>query len=211
MSPARKLLSKRGEPKQDRAAVTIERILDATAELLASEGFEGVSTNLICKHAGLTPPALYRYFPNKHAVLKELGERLLDAQNAALKYWADELYDEKALVRSFVDLMEGQVAATADQPHADWILRSLYASPILIDVRLASHHLATKLLTDKMMKDRAGLNRKAVYRHNRLSVEIGYSALEMLADEPKEASYLIKETARMLAARHAEFIGVKLT
>ena len=43
--------------------------------MLEEVGFERLSTNMICKRAGLTPPALYRYFPNKYAVLKELGER----------------------------------------------------------------------------------------------------------------------------------------
>ena len=75
-------------PRQGRAQETFERILSITAELLAEVGIERLSTNLICERAGLTPPALYRYFPNKYAVLHALGERLMGAQNALLADWA---------------------------------------------------------------------------------------------------------------------------
>ena len=61
-------------PRQGRAQETFERILAITADLLSEVGIERLSTNLICERAGLTPPALYRYFPNKYAVLHALGE-----------------------------------------------------------------------------------------------------------------------------------------
>ena len=86
MSPARARLATRRRappleakkrPEQQRAAETVERILEATAAALADIGFERLSTNIVCARAGLTPPALYRYFPNKYALLYELGRRLM--------------------------------------------------------------------------------------------------------------------------------------
>ncbi|WP_445380862.1 TetR/AcrR family transcriptional regulator, partial [Pseudomonas syringae] len=50
-------------------------------------GIERLSTNLVCERAGLTPPALYRYFPNKYALLTVLGERLLEKQNERIDHW----------------------------------------------------------------------------------------------------------------------------
>src|SRR5512139_3320805 len=75
-------------PRQGRALETYERILGVAAELLGEVGVERLSTNLVCERAGLTPPALYRYFPNKYALLHELGERLMAAQNQLLEAWA---------------------------------------------------------------------------------------------------------------------------
>ena len=69
-------------PAQQRSSETYERILAVTAETLAEIGFERLSTNIVCERAGLTPPALYRYFPNKYALLYELGRRLMQRQNA---------------------------------------------------------------------------------------------------------------------------------
>lgn len=40
-----------------------------------------------CERAGLTPPALYRYFPNKYALLSESGQRLMQRQNERVDHW----------------------------------------------------------------------------------------------------------------------------
>lgn len=72
MPPTRKkpqppALTAKKQPAQQRGAETYERILEVAAALLAEVGIERLSTNLICSKAGLTPPALYQYFPNKYA------------------------------------------------------------------------------------------------------------------------------------------------
>src|SRR5580698_5240605 len=77
------------QPLQRRARATKERLLDVAGELLAEVGVERISTNLICARAGMTPPALYRYFSDKYAVLEALGQRLMDRQNTALFDWLD--------------------------------------------------------------------------------------------------------------------------
>ena len=79
----------RTTPAQSRARRTVESILSAAAELLGEVGVEQLSTNLVCRRAGMTPPALYRYFPDKYAILSELARRLLDAQAEAVFAWVD--------------------------------------------------------------------------------------------------------------------------
>src|SRR5688572_14877345 len=86
----------RAAPKQERALQTRERLLDVAGELLAEIGIERISTNMICAHAGVTPPALYRYFKDKYAVLEALGRRLMDRQNVVLSAWLDR-YAPKGL------------------------------------------------------------------------------------------------------------------
>ena len=71
-------------PRQGRAQETYERLLGVAADLLGEVGIERLSTNLICDRAGLTPPAFYRYFPNKYALLHAMGwTPTLPAQTAA--------------------------------------------------------------------------------------------------------------------------------
>jgi len=70
-----RLQSPSPRPAQQHATETFERILEVTAQTLADIGIERLSTNLARERAGLTPPALYRYFPNKYALLSELGRR----------------------------------------------------------------------------------------------------------------------------------------
>ncbi|MDO9369158.1 MAG: helix-turn-helix domain-containing protein, partial [Sphingopyxis sp.] len=77
----------RRSPQQDRARQTQGRLLDVAGELLADVGIERISTNMIAARAGLSPPALYRYFDDKYAVLEALGRRLMERQNAVLEAW----------------------------------------------------------------------------------------------------------------------------
>ena len=70
-------LDTKQQPVQQRSVETFELILDVTAQLLGDVGVERLSTNMVCEKAGISPPALYRYFPNKYAILKELGARLM--------------------------------------------------------------------------------------------------------------------------------------
>ncbi|MDT9091483.1 helix-turn-helix domain-containing protein, partial [Escherichia coli] len=80
-SPAGIQLETKLQPTQARAQGTYEIGLATAGEMLRDMGFEQLTTNAICQRAGLTPPALYRYFPNKYAILKELGDRLMSAQD----------------------------------------------------------------------------------------------------------------------------------
>ena len=84
---ARTEVNPRSLPKQDRAQATYDLLLDVAGELLGEVGIERISTNMICARAGLTPPALYRYFKDKYAVLEALGQRLMTKQNDALEAW----------------------------------------------------------------------------------------------------------------------------
>ncbi len=68
-------LDLRRTPMQARGQATLERILDATAELLDELGIEAITTNLISRTADVNVATLYQYFPNKQAVLLALFKR----------------------------------------------------------------------------------------------------------------------------------------
>ena len=54
-------ISQYKQPIVGEGRVLIDLDDGATVEV----GIERLSTNLVCERAGLTPPALYRYYPNK--------------------------------------------------------------------------------------------------------------------------------------------------
>ena len=80
-------LLEKNKPRQERAKRTYEAILVAASELLIEVGVERISTNIIADRAGITVPALYRYFPNKYAVLHALGAAMMDKQNDVCVEW----------------------------------------------------------------------------------------------------------------------------
>ena len=61
------------QPKQARARATRQKLLAATLTVLEQQGIERVSTNQIALRAGVNIASLYKYFPDKYAILKELA------------------------------------------------------------------------------------------------------------------------------------------
>ncbi len=191
-------------PRQRRAIETYERLLDMAGELLAEVGIERISTNLICARAGMTPPALYRYFKDKYAVLEALGQRLMDRQNAVLFAWLDSCapHGLAALTDGVEQLMRDTAQVTSHEPGAIWTLRALRASPRLAHVRIASHRLVTDRMAEVYAPLLPNMRREVLWRRLRLSIEFGFATDEMLTEEtliPRDD--IIRDAAALL--RHA--------
>ena len=179
-------LDRKRAPTQTRALETCERILDAAANLLGEVGIERLSTNLICERAGLSPPALYRYYPNKYAVLAELGVRLMVSQNELLEKWATPATMrlpaarfEQRLRQLFLDTLEMTRHAIA----GEWITRALRAVPSLAPVRIESHAHVTGLLVAAFAVAYPAVPTARVRLVSRLAIEVMYSAQELLVDD----------------------------
>jgi AcrR family transcriptional regulator len=69
----------RKEPVQARSKVTVDAVLEATAQLLVEHGYEATSTNRVAKRAGISVGSLYQYFPSKESLVAELIDRQADA------------------------------------------------------------------------------------------------------------------------------------
>jgi AcrR family transcriptional regulator len=82
--PRRKPLSPRKQPKQERSTATVEAILQAATYILVRRGWEGFTTNLVAKRAGVNVASLYQYFPNKEAIVAELQRRHVQQARANL-------------------------------------------------------------------------------------------------------------------------------
>lgn len=64
----------RNRPKQQRAKSTVVSIKESALELLATEGFSACGTDRIAANAGTSIGTLYKYFPNREAILRSLYE-----------------------------------------------------------------------------------------------------------------------------------------
>lgn len=62
---------------QARSRRTLERLLRATVEVLDQHGLDGATVPRIAARARVTPGAIYRRFPDKHALLREAWLRVL--------------------------------------------------------------------------------------------------------------------------------------
>jgi AcrR family transcriptional regulator len=69
-----KIKTKRSAPSQDRGKERVRQILAAALHLFRERGLEQVTTNDIVERAGVPIGSLYRYYPNKEAIIAELAE-----------------------------------------------------------------------------------------------------------------------------------------
>ncbi len=198
------LLAGAKRPAQQRANETYERILDVTAETLADIGFERLSTNIVCARAGLTPPALYRYFPNKYALLYELGRRLMQRQNELIPRWiTPQALSGSAgdLERALAGLLIDTHRVTAETVGGAWIGRALRAVPALQAVRIESHVEVTEAQAAFLAERLPGADPAELRLIGRLAVEMIYAAVEMLFDEPLDATDVARVVASMIASQ----------
>jgi AcrR family transcriptional regulator len=69
------LVSPRKLPRQARAKATVDAIVEATAQVLLAEGYEGFTTARAAERAGVSIGSLYQYFPNKAALVSAVVDR----------------------------------------------------------------------------------------------------------------------------------------
>ncbi|TFD21673.1 TetR/AcrR family transcriptional regulator [Cryobacterium sp. TMS1-13-1] len=65
----------RAEPIQQRSAARLSGLLDAAAAVVDEVGFDRITTAMIAERAGASIGTVYRYYPDRVAVLHALHER----------------------------------------------------------------------------------------------------------------------------------------
>lgn len=68
----------RNEPVQARSAARLTALLDATAAVVDEIGYERLTTAMVAERAGASIGTVYRYFPDRIAVLQSLAARNAD-------------------------------------------------------------------------------------------------------------------------------------
>ena len=199
------------QPTQARGQDTYEIVLATAGELLGEYGFEQLSTNAICKRAGLTPPALYRYFPNKYAILKELGDRLMRAQDEAVFAWIEAGGFDGETAKERIDknvvMLTEMIAMTRRFPGGAAIGRALRAVPMLQQLRFASRDMVADRFAEFMHERFPQVSEARLRIAMRMTVELTYAATEMAVEEPdRDADALIREVC-LLFDRYFETIA----
>lgn len=82
----------RNEPVQARSTARLTALLDAAASIVDEIGYERLTTAMVAERAGASIGTVYRYFPDRIALLQALGARNLDR---VLTRVSDELTDPR--------------------------------------------------------------------------------------------------------------------
>jgi len=101
---------KRRKPKKDRAQATVEAILEASFQILESEGLSKLTTSRIAERAGVSIGTLYQYFKDRDAILAAMGQRQGDEMRetiTAIVLDAPEAGGVRAIVRALMHGLQG--------------------------------------------------------------------------------------------------------
>lgn len=102
-----------------------QRIIDAAVACFARSGFHGASMQEICAGAGMSPGALYRYFPSKVSIIAAIAEAEREQHAAFFERMnrADDPVEELASIGidTLESCIEGDKAALAAETMAEAI------------------------------------------------------------------------------------------
>ncbi|MGA0599360.1 TetR/AcrR family transcriptional regulator [Caulobacter sp. KR2-114] len=192
-------LNRRARPQQARSQATVERVLLVSAELLEEVGVNGFNTNLLARRVGVGVRAIYRYFPNKWAILVALAEGFGELERT----WVGDLkHPSGADLQASIDrAIDGYYEGAKRRPGYAALRAAAQASP---ELRLVDERSNRALQEDLA----AGLRDFGVKLDDRqlrtlclVIIETANRLLDLaLQAEPEEAARIVTELKRMLLA-----------
>jgi AcrR family transcriptional regulator len=187
-------LARRRQPVQERARHTVEQILDTAAALLEEAGVEAFNTNVLADRAAVRVRTVYRYFPNKLAVITAVAERLAhewDSWFDRFQALADPNSDWRALWVAYVDAFVGGIRKV---PGGLAIRRAMRALPELQAIDRQDNERLARQLAVALSRRGIGLPRRRLNLMSRILVETAVTVLDLaLFEPPARARALIEE------------------
>lgn len=201
-------LSPRRKPSQERSRDRVERILDATAELLGDTPVDKITTGAIAEKAGVPIGSVYQYFPNKLSVLAELARRVmaevdlktasLIAEDFGVLPWAE------AIDRAIDATMQGY----SEQPGYAQLLLSIRPTPEFGAITDESNErVAAMLALHPALQAVIPQNRIQLVTQSAIKAVNALQDWALSVDDPKLANRIIAEMKTLLKGYLAVYMG----
>jgi AcrR family transcriptional regulator len=128
-----------------RSAAAREAILDATARLFHSGGYENLTIEGVAREAGVGKQTIYRWWPSRGALIAEC---LTDGRLFPLEFDVPDTGDVMADVEGWLE----RVLAVLEAPNGGALLRSLVAAAA--EDAAVGDHLGASLGVDRFLSER---------------------------------------------------------
>lgn len=187
----------------------MQRILKVSAELLEEVGIDGFNTNLLAERADLGTRAIYRYFPNKFAILVAMAQDLRATERAWIGNLREPASDgdwRGAVTRA----IDGHFEAASRQPGYAALRAAAFAIPELresddLENRELAQDLAAGLTTLGVTLDPGRMRALC-----KTIMESSNRMLDIALQSPRdEAAQLVRELKLMITSLLENYIPPK--
>lgn len=186
-------------PQQARSRQRVNQILDAAAQVFEEVGYDAASTELISTRAETSIGSLYRFFPDKSAILYALAERYAQQMQelAAAKMNASMVRQPLAQVLS--DIIDAFDSFYTSQPSRRMVmLQSRVSAEIQMVNRQADREIVKQIEAFFALRQ-PKMPTEQLQLAALVSVEIaGTLQLLSLAQDDKRRQQLVDETKQVL-------------
>jgi len=201
-------LTPRRRPSQDRSKDRVERILDATAQLLGQMPVDKITTAAIAETAGVPIGSVYQYFPNKLSVLAQLARRVMEKVDSTTASLIAEDFGVLPWHQAIDRAVDATIEGYARQPGYVQLLLSIRPTPEFREItdesndRVAAMMALHPALQAVIPPDRIELVTRAAIK--------AVNALQDWAlsiHDPKLAAQIIQEMKTLLKGYLAVYMG----
>jgi AcrR family transcriptional regulator len=192
-------LTPRATPTQKRAKELVENILTTTGRLLDEVGVDGLTTNLIAERAGIRIASLYRYYPNKFAVMVAMWQRTLTRELATLSEFMATSGGRLPLEEVVAELVDAAVKIERTSPGMLTLLRAMRVTPELQAVEAASSELVASNIALWLGQRGAAIPPDRMPVVARMTTEIAWAALDYASGLDPEVEEKVLDELKLVA------------
>jgi AcrR family transcriptional regulator len=196
----------RSLPQQERARQAVDRILEATGQLIDESGFESLTTTAIAERAGVNIATLYRYFPDKFKVVHEFAMRREAERWDTMRPLLEDLATASDWRRALDQLIARTVKMRLAQSGGRTLRRALQSSPELWQVDRELDVRATAVLAEAVRRRKPRIQQPQAHRVAETVITAGVVLLDNALVEHDDPRKAVAEALRMLKNYLADYL-----
>lgn len=197
-------LGLRRPPSQGRGLVTFERVLATATELLDRVGAEGLTTNLIASESGVNISSIYKYFPNKHAILVALFERYNQQRFEAVRALVETFGGSPDWEHTLDKTIDKILSTRRATPGNVALRRAMRSSPELAEIDQQANQSVARWFSEQV-RQLTGLPERRAIVVSRLAIEAETALMDWWESPDVDYAPMV---AREIKAMMRAYIGL---
>ena len=195
----------RRQPRQDRSAQRVALILDTMASLVDEVGYGNLTPALIARRAGMSGPAIYRYFSDLDSIALALAARNLDRYVDRCREFLEEATE-------WQDAIVAAVASYADFFRHEPGFRQIRLGDAItherLEARASNKTLLASTVSELFVEVYEVTPRSELLRHVEVMVEIGECLIAKAFEaDPAGDPFFLDECGRLMVDYLAEYLA----